>query len=50
MAIVCHGASNAKAIANAVTMAATYVEKGTHKRLVDAISANEELTRYARSV
>ena len=50
VAIVCHGASNAKAIANAVTMAATYVEKGTHKRLVDAISANEELTRYARSV
>lgn len=50
VAIVCHGASNAKAIASAVTMAAIYVEKGTHKRLVDAISANEELTRYARSV
>lgn len=50
VAIVCHGASNAKAIASAVAMAATYVEKGTHKRLVEAISANEELTRYARSV
>ncbi|MCH5276247.1 MAG: phosphate acyltransferase PlsX [Desulfovibrionaceae bacterium] len=50
VAIVCHGASNSKAISSAVAMAATYVEKGTHKRLVNAISANEELTRYARSV
>lgn len=50
VAIVCHGASNPKAIASAVTMAATYVEKGTHSRLVEAISANEELTRFARSV
>lgn len=48
--IVCHGKSNPKAIANAVDMAATYVAKGTHKRLVEAISANDELTRYARSV
>jgi glycerol-3-phosphate acyltransferase PlsX len=50
VSIVCHGASNAKAIANAVVMAAAYVTKGTHKRLVEAVSANEELTRYARSV
>jgi glycerol-3-phosphate acyltransferase PlsX len=50
VAIVCHGASNVKAVANAVVMAAAYVTKGTHRRLVEAISANEELTRYARSV
>ncbi len=50
IAIVCHGASNPKAIKNAVAMAAAYVEKGTHQRLVAALSANEELTRYARSV
>lgn len=48
--IVCHGKSNTKAIASAVDMAATYIVKGTHKRLVDAISANEELACYARSV
>lgn len=50
IAIVCHGSSNAKAIYSAVVMAAAYAEKGTHTRLVDAISANEEISRYARSV
>jgi len=50
VAIVCHGASNPKAISSAVRMAATYVEKDTRTRLMEAISANEELTRYARSV
>jgi glycerol-3-phosphate acyltransferase PlsX len=50
IAIVCHGKSNAKAITSAVTMANTYVVKGTQQRLVEAISANEELTSYARSV
>lgn len=50
IAIVCHGASNAKAIHSAVVMAAAYAKKGTHTRLVEAISANEEISRYARSV
>ena len=50
VAIVCHGASNVKALTSATTMAHAYVTKGTHERLVSAISANEELTRYARSV
>ena len=50
IAIVCHGKSNAKAISSAVTMANTYVVKGTQQSLVEAISANEELSRYARLV
>lgn len=47
--IVCHGASSSKAIESATKMAALYVEKETNQRLVEAISANEELTRYGRS-
>ncbi|WP_418765059.1 phosphate acyltransferase PlsX [Mailhella sp.] len=50
IAIVCHGKSNVKAITSAVTMANTYVVKGTQQRLVETISANEELTSYGRSV
>lgn len=50
LAIVCHGASTPKAIKNAVLMAAAYAEKETHARVVSALGANEELTRYARSV
>ncbi len=50
IAIVCHGKSNEKAISSAVTMANTYVIKGTQQRLVEAISANEELSSYARLV
>ncbi|MBG0777123.1 MAG: phosphate acyltransferase PlsX [Desulfovibrionaceae bacterium] len=47
IAIVCHGASNAKAITSAVHMAATFVEKRTNEHLIEKLSANEELTRYA---
>ena len=47
---MCHGKSNGKAITSAVTMANTYVVKGTQQRLVETISANEELTSYGRSV
>ncbi|WP_298067920.1 phosphate acyltransferase PlsX [uncultured Mailhella sp.] len=50
IAIVCHGKSSAKAISSAVVMANTYVVKGTQQRLVEAISANEELSSYARLV
>ncbi len=50
IAIVCHGASNAKAIASAVRMAATFVEKRTNERLVEAISANQELTSFSKAI
>ncbi len=50
IAIVCHGASNTKAITNAIRMAATFVEKKTNERLVEAISANEELTSFGKAV
>lgn len=49
IAIVCHGASNQKAMCNATLMASMFVEKKTNERLIEAISANEELTRYGRS-
>lgn len=50
IAIVCHGKSNPKAITNATVMAATYVRKRTNERLVEAISANEELSRYGKAI
>jgi glycerol-3-phosphate acyltransferase PlsX len=50
IAIVCHGASNDKAIFNAVKMASTFVRKKTNERLVEAISANEELTSFGRAI
>lgn len=49
LAIVCHGRSNAKAVANAVKMGGTFVSKGTNARLTETILANEELTRFGRS-
>lgn len=49
VAIVSHGSSSPKAIANAISMATRYVAKGTHARLVESVCANEEITRYARS-
>ncbi|MGJ3523915.1 phosphate acyltransferase PlsX [Nitratidesulfovibrio sp. D1] len=50
IAFVCHGKSNAKAVRSAVKLAATFVEKKTNERLVKAISANEELTRYGKAI
>ena len=50
ISFVCHGSSNPKAITSAVTMADTYIKKGTHERLINAIRDNEELTSFARSV
>ncbi|WP_178139313.1 phosphate acyltransferase PlsX [Desulfovibrio litoralis] len=50
IAIVCHGKSNIKAITNATIMAANYVRKGTNQRLTEAISANEELSRYSKAI
>ncbi len=48
--LVCHGKSNAKAITNAIRVAGTFVEKNTNDRMAEAISANEELTRYGKAV
>ncbi|MDR1777690.1 MAG: phosphate acyltransferase PlsX [Desulfovibrio sp.] len=50
LAIVCHGRSNACALANAVKMAGAYVRKGTNDRLAEIILANEELTRFSRAI
>jgi glycerol-3-phosphate acyltransferase PlsX len=50
IAIVCHGKSNAKAITNATKMAATFVRKQTNQRLVENISANEELIRFGKAI
>ena len=50
IAVVGHGRSSAKAVCSATRMAATFVRKGTYQRLVEAISANEELTRYGKAI
>lgn len=44
--IVCHGASNAKAMGRAVDMASTFIFKKTNERLIAALAGNEELSRY----
>ena len=49
IALVCHGSSSAKAICSAVRMGAQFVESKTNERLIQTISANEELTRYGSS-
>lgn len=46
--IVCHGASNAKAVTNAIRMAATYVEKKAHEHLADELSKHKELGQFSR--
>ncbi len=50
IAVVAHGRSNVKAVASATRMAATFVRKGTYERLVEAMSLNEELTRYGQAI
>lgn len=50
LAIICHGRSSAAAMANAIKMSATFVNKDTNGRLAETILANEELTRFSRSV
>lgn len=50
LGIVCHGRSNETAITNAIKMSGTFVRKGTNQRLAEIILANEELTRFSRSV
>lgn len=48
--IVCHGKSNKKAIASACSMAGSYIRKKTNDKLIEAISANEELTRFSKAI
>lgn len=50
LAIVCHGRSNATAMTNAIKMSGAFVRKGTNAILAETILANEELTRFSRSV
>ncbi len=50
LAIVCHGRSNALAMTNAIRMSGAFVRKDTNARLAETILANEELTRFSRSV
>jgi phosphate acyltransferase len=48
IAIVCHGASNEKAISTAVTMAAAFVANKANERLMEGLSANKDLSVFAR--
>ena len=50
LAIICHGRSNSIAMTNAIRMSAAFVRKKTNSRLAETILANEELTRFSRSV
>ena len=50
LVIVCHGRSNSLAMTNAIKMGATFVRKDTNARLAETIVANEELTRFSRSL
>jgi glycerol-3-phosphate acyltransferase PlsX len=47
--IVCHGASNAKAIMNAVKMAAVFVENKANESLSRMLEANKEFTRHHKA-
>ncbi len=49
IALVCHGSSSSKAISSAVRMGRQFVDQQTNARLIETISANEELTCYASS-
>lgn len=50
LAIICHGRSSPIAMKNAIRMSGAFVRKGTNNRLAETILANEELTRFSRSV
>lgn len=50
LGIVCHGRSSSFAMRNAIKMGGTFVRKRTNERLAETILANEELTRFSRSV
>lgn len=46
--IVCHGASNCKAVTNAIRMAATFVENRANEDLVEALENNGDLVANGR--
>ena len=46
--IVCHGASNLKAVTNATRMAATFVERKAHEHLRAELAAHKELGQFSR--
>ncbi|MGE4553267.1 MAG: phosphate acyltransferase PlsX [Desulfovibrionaceae bacterium] len=48
-AMVCHGASNVKAIFSAIRMAARYVESRAGAYLVEQLETQTDLARFARS-
>ena len=47
--IVCHGASNAKALSSAIHMAATFVRNRSNEHLLQELSVNRDLVQYSRS-
>ncbi len=48
ISIVCHGSSNAKAIKNAVIMAADYAAGNATEAIASTLSRNSDLTRFTR--
>ena len=49
IAIICHGASNPRALTNAVEMATAFTLKKTNEHLIQMLTANRELTRFAKT-
>lgn len=49
IAIVCHGASSARAITTALEQAAIFVEKRANEQLVQGLHANTELSLFSRA-
>ncbi|MDY0274209.1 MAG: phosphate acyltransferase PlsX [Desulfomicrobium sp.] len=49
IAIVCHGASSARAITTALNQAAVFVQKRANEQLVQGLRANTELDLFSRS-
>ncbi|NCD24119.1 MAG: phosphate acyltransferase PlsX [Deltaproteobacteria bacterium] len=49
IAIVCHGASNARAITTALEQAAIFVEKKANEQLIAGLHANTELSLFSRT-
>jgi len=48
IAIVCHGASNAKALGSAIRMAATFIKNRAGEQILEELSANSDLAQFKR--
>ncbi len=46
--IVCHGASNLKAVTNAIRMASTFVQRKAHEHIEEGLTAHKELGQFSR--